>query len=134
MNDKEKIEELENQIKFLKNQVSALKSAHRIDWTKYYMFGDGKYEGGLCHDSVSGVTERARLLALRIISLYEYPYGDRLCVRSYNPPDARKLTVKQANFINGFLDEIYPIVEKYAMIALKNNDLPKCEEAKAVDK
>ena len=134
MSEKEKIEELENQIKFLKNQVSALKSAHRIDWTKYYMFGDGKYDGGLCHDSVSGVTERARLLALRIMSLYEQQWGDRVCVRSCNPPDARKLTVKQANFINGFLDEIYPIVEKYAMIALKNDELRKCEEAKAVDK
>nr|DAG64786.1 MAG TPA: protein of unknown function (DUF5320) [Caudoviricetes sp.] len=57
MNDKEKIEELENQIKFLKSQVSAL-----------------------------------------------------------------KLTVKQAEFANGFLDEIYPIVEKYAMIALNDKD------------
>ena len=123
MNDREKIEELENQIKFLKNQVSALKSAHRIDWTKYYMFGDGKYEGGLCHDSVSGVTERSRLLALRIMSLYEQPCGDRVCVQSCNPPNARKLTVKQANFINGFLDEIYPIVEKYAIIALNNKEL-----------
>lgn len=122
MNEKEKIEELENQIKFLKKQVSALKSAHRIDWTKYYMFGDGKYEGGLCHYAVSGVTERARLLGLRIMSLYEEPYGDRWCVNSHNPPDARKLTVKQANFINGFLDEIYPIVEKYAMIALNDKD------------
>ena len=126
-NEKEKIEELENQIKFLKKQVSALKSSHRIDWSKYYMFGDGKYDGGLCHVSVSGVTERARLLALRIMSLYEEPYGDGLCVRSCNPPDARKLTVKQANFINGFLDEIYPTVEKYAMIALKNDELRKCE-------
>ena len=129
MNDKEKIEELENQIKFLKRQVSALKSAHRIDWAKYYMFGDGKYEGGLCADADSGVTERARLLALRIMSLYEKRVGDRLYVRSCNPPNARKLTVKQAEFANGFLDEIYPIVEKYAMIALNDKDNLQGEKA-----
>lgn len=124
MNEKEKIEELENQIKFLKNQVSALKSEFRIDWTKYYMFGDGEYHNGLCYSTTDGVTERIRGLAMRLLSLQEEcnVHGDKYvhfekCVR------ATKMTKEQAKFANGFIDEIYPIVEKYAMIALKNKEL-----------
>ena len=123
MNDREKIEELENQIKMLKTQVSALKSAHRIDWAKYYMFGDGKWDGGLCYFSNGGIPEKTRALALRIMSIYEEERNDGTrYIWADKQVHATKLTKAQAGFVNGFIDEIYPTVEKYALIALNGKE------------
>lgn len=122
--NKEKIEELENQIELLKKQIKAIKSETKIDWTKYYMFGGGEYTSGLCHFKAGGVTEKVRGLALRLLSLYEYQREDgERAIWADKLTNARKLTKAQTDFVNGFIDEMYPTVEKYAFIALKNNEL-----------
>lgn len=120
MEEKEK--QLQEEIKRLQSQLKALKQQVKIDWTKYYNFGEGKY----CYGSLVGEgkpTDYLRQLAQRLCSLYasESMTDGLPFIRSNDMPRISKLTKEQAEYINGFLDECYPIVEKYALISLERN-------------
>lgn len=119
MSDSEKIEQLKNEIAMLSAQLKVLKQQHQIDWSKYALFGNGKYEKGLAGERV-GISDIVRKTALRLLAIKEEQRGDVAYIRSDNLPRAKKLTKKQAKFVNGFIDEIYPIIEKYALITLNN--------------
>lgn len=122
MNDSEKIEALQSQIDVLTKQLKALKSATKIDYSKYYMFGDGKYEKGLCY--AADFAPHIRTLASRLLKL-------KICTNVYGKRfltvdsgfNTRNLTKTQTEYINDFINEIYPIVERYALITLDNKSV-----------
>lgn len=120
MEEREK--QLQEEIERLQAQLKALKEQVKVDWSKYYNFGEGKY----CYGSLVGEnkpTEYLRKLAQRLCSLYASgTMNDApLYIRFNDMPMLSKLTKEQAEYINGFLDECYPIVEKYALISLERN-------------
>lgn len=81
MEEQEKREQLEEKIKQLQSQLKALKKQVKIDWSKYYNFGEGKYNyGGLVGEQKP--CEYLRQLAQRLCSLYaseKYEYGTMIC-------------------------------------------------------
>lgn len=122
MEERERIEQLEETIKKLQLQLKAIRQQTKIDWSKYYAFGDGKYSyGGLVGEHKP--CEYLRQLAQRLCSLYaSEKYEDGLYHIEYNDmPMIKTLTKEQSEYINGFIDECYPIVEKYALISLERN-------------
>nr|DAG28569.1 MAG TPA: Interferon-induced 35 kDa protein (IFP 35) N-terminus [Caudoviricetes sp.] len=124
MEEREK--QLQEEIERLQAQLKALKEQVKIDWSKYYNFGKGKYNyGGLVGEHRP--CDYLRMLAQRLCSLYDHGIANNgLHSIWYNDmPMISKLTKEQAEYINGFIDECYPIVEKYALISLeRNKELP----------
>ena len=122
MEEQERREQLEEKIKQLQSQLKKLKEQVKIDWSKYYNFGEGKYNyGGLVGEHKP--CDYLRQLAQRLCSLYTYEKDeDGMCYIYHNDmPMIKSLTKEQAEYINGFLDECYPIIEKYALISLERN-------------
>lgn len=127
MEARERIEQLEKEIEQLQLQLKAIKQQTKIDWSKYYAFGNGKYSYGALVGE-NDPTGYIRQLAQRLCSLYakEITKGEPLSIWHNDMPRISKLTKEQAEYINGFIDECYPIIEKYALISLeRNKELPK---------
>lgn len=119
----EKIKQLTDEIERLNKQVSELKKQAKINWKRYRAFGNGKYgnEPLTCGDCY-GVSGGLRAVVLRLLSLGEkVDENGKLIAKNIRTVKAVELTEKEAEIANGFLDEIYPFVEKYAIQAMKLN-------------
>lgn len=128
---KEREKQLQEEIERLQAQLKVLKTIRKIDWSKYTDFNNGKYLNCPGNTLVSIVGSYVRPLASVLFALYEkeHGYNDYITgekTSSYalyhsDIPSVRNLTNEQAQYINAFLDECYPIIEKYALISLERN-------------
>lgn len=124
MEEKEK--QLQEEIERLQRQLKALKPQRKIDWSKYIDFNNGKYcTGNYAYTLNSVIGNLIRPVAFSLLTLYEKKCAvadvEYYHLHHFDFPNARNLTDEQANYVNNFLDECYPIIEKYALISLERN-------------
>lgn len=124
MEEKEK--QLQEEIERLQRQLKALKTQRKIDWSKYVDFNGGKYCEFNCYNTLNTVIGNyVRPLAFSLLTLYEKKVecidSDYYGLYHFTFPNAKNLTDEQANYVNDFLNECYPIIEKYALISLEHN-------------
>lgn len=108
----DRCEEIKKQIRDLQNELKSLEAPKCIDYSQYDLFRNGMYGyPSLKHC----LRDDLRHLAVHLASLKEAVRGDGSKylehVTCYKISSMNKDQIK---FCNDFVNEIYPIIEKYA--------------------
>lgn len=121
MNEKERISQLEAEILARKAELQALKNNTHLDFGVYNKFGEGKYGGNSF--GLSGKTSNElRSLVLATISLEECVRKDgSVYITTRTKRKISELNSEEILICNNMLKDLYPVIAKYAEIAIKRN-------------
>ena len=115
----QEIKEKEAELKKTREELRKYDKYRHFVFDKYKTYGNGKYRQGLKDEKLYNAI---RILALTIFSITDK--GSYLSVE--NLPKTKELNTIQIKFCNDFIDELYPLIEKYTNSVLSE----KRKEAK----
>lgn len=107
------IKEREEELKATRKELKTFEKYRGLKFDLYKNYGNGKYRDGLARDNF---TDALRKLALTIsgVTDVENKYL-RTSLRQ-----AKELSYTETKLCNDFLEELYPLVEKYVDKFLEN--------------
>lgn len=112
------IKEKEEQLKQAKSKMKKYQKYKHFIFSKYKEFGGEKYPGGLHKDYLIA---DIRNLARRIVSAKkECTYNGKFIVSFCDSKAVNSLNAEEIKICNDFIEELYPIVEKYVNIVIEN--------------
>lgn len=112
----DRCEEIKKQIRDLQNELKSLKAPRRIDYSQYDLFRNGMYDyPSLKHC----LRDDLRHLAVLLVSLREVVRDNETLTGSKYLKcipcrKVQSMDKEEIEFCNDFVNEIYPIIEKYA--------------------
>ena len=127
VSDEKRIAELEAEIAKKRAEIKKIKEGLQFDYSLYRSFGDGIY-GSFSIDS-NEIPELPNL-AKRILVLEEETRTDgSKFLKAHHLPKVKEMTKEDFSFCNAFLRELYPVIKKYAKIALEKNTLTQDKQS-----
>lgn len=119
-NVEERIALLEAEIKAKKDELKSLKYRRHIDYSIYRSFRGGLYDRGCSCGLAHRLSPEISALARSLAVIYEETRNDGskylCCEKNVKIKD---LSFDQISFCNEFVNELYPIIEKYANKVLR---------------
>ena len=118
--ENEQIAKLEAEIAAKTAELKRIKAGLRFDYSLYNSFGDGIYGKGASLDA--SVLPELPNLAKRILVLEEETrtHDGSKFLKAYRMAKEKEMTKEDFSFCNAFLRELYPVIKKYAKIALES--------------
>lgn len=114
------IKEKEKQLKQARAKMQKYNKYKHFIFTKYKDFGGKNYSNGLHEDCL--ITD-IRNLAKRIVSAKQANrLNGSLFIDFHNSKTVKSLNAVQIKICNDFIDELYPIIEKYVNIVIENEE------------
>jgi hypothetical protein len=120
------IKEMEEKLKEARKELRQFEKYRGLKFDVYREYGSGKYYNGMARDAFLGAL---RSLTLYIIGVEKRPSADRHCL-DFQIKKAAELNFAETKLCNDFLDEIYPIIEKYMDIVLDDTRTPQNDEVR----
>ena len=119
--ENEQIAKLEAEIALKTAELKRIKAGLRFDYSLYNSFGGGLYGKGDSLDS--SVLPELPNLAKRILVLEEETraHDGSKFIKTPRMAKEKEMTKEDFSFCNAFLGELYPVIKKYAKIALEKN-------------
>lgn len=116
--ENEQIAKLEAEIATKTAELKRIKAGLRFDYSLYNSFGDGIYGNISLDDAISPELSK---LAKRILVLEEETrtHDGSKFLKAHRMAKEKEMTKEDFSFCNAFLQELYPVIEKYAKIALE---------------
>ena len=112
------IKEMEEKLKEAKKELRQFEKYRGLKFDAYREYGSGKYYNGMAKDAFLGAL---RSLTLYIIGVEKRPSENCHCL-DFQIKKATELNFAETKLCNDFLDEIYPIIEKYVDMVLENKE------------
>ena len=123
----DRCEEIKKQIQSLQDELKSLQSPNHIDYSQYRLFRNGIYS----YPSLAEcLRDDLRHLAVHLVSLREVVRDSGTLAGSKHLKcipcrKIQSMDKKEIEFCNDFVNEIYPIIEKYAERKLSENEEAK---------
>ncbi len=111
------IKEMEKKLKEAKKELRQFEKYRGLKFDAYREYGSGEYFNGMAKDTFLGAL---RSLTLYIIGVEKRPSADRHYL-DFQIKKATELNFAETKLCNDFLEEIYPIIEKYMDVVLDEN-------------
>lgn len=115
-----RIEELEREIELKKAELKALKKEKHLNFDVYNQFESQKYGNYSLGNALSA---DLRSLATRLVSITAVTrtHDGSQYLNARKKTRIADMTQDEISFCNDFLNELYPIIEKYAIRVLYEN-------------